>query len=288
MVKRILVALPHFFKPSKNPTHGYNDGKQRDNRLATIRRSILNWRSVVASPSADLVMKDKLFELREPRYHVDFVYVTDGVNSIVDATFARENGIEIEGVDLPDPRYLGYEAHRVLHDRKDRYDYFVYSEDDLLVEDVDLIRKITFFSNENGPLKVLFPNRYEINVNGPAYKTYIDGQITDATLARIRAFTQAEDAIVSHVYGDRIEFFKARNPHSGFFLLNREQLDILAASTTFLDKDASFVSPLESASSLAIAKVFTVYKSERNSLDYCTIRHATPMYSNLKLPLRYV
>ena len=56
--------------------------------------------------------------------------------------------------------------------------------------------------------------------------------------------------------GGTIYFESPKNPHSGCFVLSGGQLMDWVSREHWLDGDSSFVSPLESAATLGIAKLF--------------------------------
>ena len=47
------------------------------------------------------------------------------------------------------------------------------------------------------------------------------------------------------------------------------------------DEDVSFISPLESAATLAVLKTFAIYKSYGPGLDFCEAEHADTRFSSL-------
>ena len=68
-------------------------------------------------------------------------------------------------------------------------------------------------------------------------------------------------------------FESPKNPHSGCFVLSSSQLQAWKDSGHWLDEDASFVSPLESAATLGIAKTFRLYKPVMAMGSWLELQH---------------
>jgi hypothetical protein len=145
-----------------------------------------------------------------------------------------------------------------------------------------LFIKQEMFQKTFGSKKLLQPNRYEINTNGPAFKTYIDGDQPSNFLEKYKI--DVNDILHQKMNGTTMDFHRAKNPHSGFFMLSKEQFQHWESQKYFLDFDCSFVSPLESAASLGILKTFEIYKSKPN-MDYFEIEHLDRKFSNLKITI---
>ena len=64
----------------------------------------------------------------------------------------------------------------------------------------------------------------------------------------------------------------ALNPHAGCFFLSRQQLEFWV-DHHWLDYDTSFVSPLESAATLGLAKTFSIFKPCLSTAGWFEIQH---------------
>lgn len=270
---RILIAIPHFFKAEERPTHAYNDGSKIETRKKTIRDCILRWRHMYGSGASELIIKDKVFKIHNSGYKVDIALLIHEDNHLIDSRFLAEVQARTVACKVDDPRMLGFCAHKFFKDNLDKYDVFIYSEDDLYVCDFNIIDKIVYFSELTGGGSLLFPNRFEYNLDGPSGFTYIDGPVSSKTQVRLKSYVDGPEFIKQSIFGSEIIFNRATNPHSGFFLLTKNQLQRWVSSKSFLDLDCSFVSPLESASSLSLSKEFSIYKTAGNRLSYCSIMH---------------
>jgi hypothetical protein len=95
-----------------------------------------------------------------------------------------------------------------------------------------------------------------------------------------------EDTLYGSPFGRTGVFQRARNPHSGFYALTRDQLSYWMSQPHWLDRDCSFVSPLESAATLGIAKTFSIYKPFGASSGFLEIEHLDDRFSTMNLPVR--
>ena len=70
-----------------------------------------------------------------------------------------------------------------------------------------------------------------------------------------------------------IAFHRTFNPHSGCYFLNAEQMEKWASTPYFLDRDTSFIGPLESAATLGTMKTFRIYKPAADDSNFLEIQH---------------
>jgi hypothetical protein len=154
---------------------------------------------------------------------------------------------------------LGFECHAVLRERRGQCDYYGYLEDDLILHDPWFFAKMVWFNKSVGDDCLLQPNRYESSPLGTAQKLYVDGNLGPDVTARFQNI-QEQPEIVGSVLETPIRFLRVLNPHSGCFFLNPAQMEHWLEQPYFLDRDASFVGPLESAATLGIMRTFRVFK----------------------------
>ncbi|NEP84051.1 MAG: calcium-binding protein, partial [Okeania sp. SIO3B3] len=115
-------------------------------------------------------------------------------------------------------------------------------------------------------------NRYEISPLGAVPKAYIDGDLKPEITAKfqnIREQYQLKGKIMERV----IAFHRTLNPHSGCYFLNAEQMKEWASKPYFLDRDTSFIGPLESAATLGIMRTFKIYKPAAADASFLEIQH---------------
>ena len=73
--------------------------------------------------------------------------------------------------------------------------------------------------------------------------------------------------------GVPVAFRRTLNPHSGCFFLNAAQMEHWARQPYFLNRDTSFIGPLESAATLGIMRTFRVYKPVPEHASFLEIQH---------------
>jgi hypothetical protein len=126
------------------------------------------------------------------------------------------------------------------------------------------------------------PNRFEWNANGPATKTFIDGDLAPRATDKWVANLPDEDFLSERVFNRMVSFRRARNPHSGMHVLTREQLSYWMQQPHWADQDTSFVGPLESAATLGVLKTFAIYKPWGRSFGFLGVEHLDDRYSTLR------
>ncbi|MDB5642896.1 MAG: hypothetical protein JWN07_2213 [Hyphomicrobiales bacterium] len=282
---RALVVFAHYFRAEPNPTYSSNDARRREVRRRSIERVLLAWRAHFGE-SAVLNVEHRKFELAAPALDaLDLVVLVNRDDHLLDDALLQRCGVQKIVVDLDQPRALPFAAHRVMADRKTLYDWFVYSEEDLLLHDASLFGKLAAFQAQFGPRRVLLPNRYEINAAALRPKTYIDGDLRFALMSRLLAMVEERDDILVHRRDDGVvKYARARNPHSGFFALSAEQLGVWSRQPHFLDMDCSFISPLESAATLGLLKTFSIFKPAQ-PMHHLEIEHLDNKFSGMPLPV---
>ncbi len=167
---------------------------------------------------------------------------------------------------------LPFECHALLRDNLGKYDYYCYLEDDLILHDPWLFDKLRWFNQQFGSDCLLQPNRYEVSAKGPVHKAYIDGDLAPRVTAPLQD-VHDRPMLTAEAFGRPVEFVRPLNPHSGCFFLNAEQMEHWAKQPYFLDRDTSFIGPLESAATLGIMKTFRVYKPAPANADFLEIQH---------------
>ena len=282
---RVLLALVHYFKGEAESRHSSTDERRRDQRAAVLRRVIESWRGNLGATTT-LNIETKRFErLRGAVDGLDICVVTNGTDHLLDEDFARARGVRHVKAQVENPRMLGFAAHRLFAEARNAYDLFCYSEDDLRIADPGFIDRLRAFQDAFGWKRLLMPNRFEWNPAGPTLKTWVDGDIRPGATAAWRDPLPDEDFLHLPMPGRApVVFRRAMNPHSGFFALSATQLAHWVRQKHFLDLDCSFISPLESAATLAVLKTFAIYKAFGPDSGFLEIEHIDNRFSAMKLP----
>lgn len=176
------------------------------------------------------------------------------------------------------PMLLPFECHALLYNNlRNQYDYYCYLEDDLVFHDPLFFQKIQWFVKHAGEDCILQPNRFEY---GPGYgfrKGYVDGPLIARATAKWQNINDRPQ-LKGSCFDRELVFAKTLNPHSGCFFLSQKQMEYWATRPWFLDRDVSFIGPLESAATLAMMKTFRVYKPAPENAGFLEIQHYGEMH----------
>lgn len=282
---RILITIPHYCGPPKpsdgtgavvryGSTHG-----GRFERVQALRDAIIACRRHFGPQGMMHSRKTERVVRRANAGSVtgiDVVVVTTGGHHLLDQLDLPDGFHEHRPVDT-DPMMLGFACHEVLAERLGRYDVYGYIEDDLVIHDANFFDKLAMFNAAHGKTSVLLPNRYETALKSDFQKLYIDR----AMLEELPAGSVDPDdrRIIRGPFLNRtLVLERPSNPHSGCFFLDERQMRIWRDKPFFLDRDTSFVGPLESAASLGILRCFRVFKPHESCANFLEIHHACNRY----------
>lgn len=174
-----------------------------------------------------------------------------------------------EEVDI-DPMFIGFRCQDELIRRVDDFDWFIFLEDDIVLQDSFLLEKLERFNAKVGLERdVLLPNRYEL---WEATKRYIDLTID----------TEMAWSKLSTLLLDGVKLAECTNPHSGFFCLSKSQLKYwIESGRDWKDKDLGFGGPRECSATMSLLECFSLYKPHPANLNFLEVRHYDTKYSQL-------
>jgi hypothetical protein len=174
--------------------------------------------------------------------------VVDELKQISDVVIFSPEIIDIDGVkteirDKSLQHGLVFEPRQYIIDHIDEYDYFLYNEDDILITSdalkfaIDINEKLI---KQNLQYNVGFL-RYELENNVPEFVDFNPGN-------SVHLGGNGVSDIIRYVTKINNEYyFNAWNPHSGNFLLSREQVKLLIDNGYFTTTPtATFAGILES------------------------------------------
>jgi hypothetical protein len=269
-MKKILITVPHYysFGLQGNAAHGSWSGVV-ENRIAALQELILG---IVKNFSGGHYMcisngQQNVEANSENCYMADILICCIKNMNVIRHLGLRPSLYDFIEVDCR-PQLIGFECHKLLRDNIGKYDYYCFMEDDLIIEDQFFFKKLEWFDKCFGSENLLSPNRYEYDSYRSCGKYYIDGD----------GVPFERDIVGDHVdlyqeFGHQVHFNNSKNPHSGCFFLNERQMEAWAASEHFLDMDISWVGPLESAATYAIARQFRVFKPSLENAAFLELRH---------------
>ena len=277
---RVLVAIPHFFRAGVDDAHGSTAGLARP-RILALAQCLRALRTLFDSPQESWLRGDDRLIARPcnqaRRLALDIVVCTTGDAHLLDRLPLPAGCFRHHPTDC-DPRLLGFECHAVLRDGLGRYDTFAYLEDDLVLHDPSFFEKLAWLGTALGADEVLQPLRYEAVLDAAELKkVYIDVEMpvpAGSALAETREVGW---------FGGRVRLRRAGNPHAGCFFLDERRMRRWVSQRHFLDRDTSFVGPLESAATLGLLRTFKVFKPALENANILEVQHAGQVWSR-KLP----
>lgn len=273
---KILVAIPHFYKPTGGGFYGSRrpDPKPRSEALAQCLAALHQH----FGPRQGLldVPARCLSETNGATGNaIDIVVCTTGeahlLSEIPPGNFRRH-------VTRARPPLLGYEAHAVLRDGLGNYDWYCYLEDDTLITDPLFFDKLAWFQQLAGEGAVLQPNRYEVSATGTVRKLYIDCNLIEPKLSEPFQDVRNRPRITGQALGKDIVFQRVNNPHAGCFFLSEPQMRHWSRQSHFLDRSTAFAGPLESAATLGVMRTFHLYKPARENASFLEVGHIHVRY----------
>ena len=258
---KVLVAIVHFWDPHGNRRHQSlrpNPNPKQDalqNVLLALRR--LGSQQYMLHMAERAVCRSN----DEYRNEIDIRIITDGSHTVLNRLDPNYLNLFTEISTQPESGlFLGFEAQRYLASQlHEKYDFYCYLEDDLVINDPLFFQKLNWFLNLIGPRHVLLPQRVEIPRHAHmVQRFFIDGPLGDSELSKLPLCSS--DPISIQIPGGDLVLESPSNPHAGCFFLSHAQLDFWVQQKHWLDLDISFISPLESAATLGIAKTFQLWK----------------------------
>ena len=160
---RILLAIVHYWNPDGGGFHQSLRSNPQP-RVDALQSQLLSLRRLGMKQSL-LHMQDRAVYRTNNffRHDIDIVIITNGHNHVLDLLHDsyKDCYTEIQ-TSPPDPKFLGFEAQKVLSEHLSfDYDLYGYIEDDLIIHD------LSFFTNSHGSLrlwvKTLFFYRTDMN-----------------------------------------------------------------------------------------------------------------------------
>lgn len=177
--------------------------------------------------------------------------------------------IQVQEYPECDSMFVGYQIQEQFVEHVDEFDWFLFTEDDIVLSDSLTLEKLEKFNENCGEKEaLLLPHRYEM---WEGTKRYID-----LTLDEEIAWNK-----LSVVTIDGTKFAEFSNPHSGFYCLSRSPLQHWIQSGRDWKNQVLMVGPLESAATFCLLECFSLYKPHPANLNWFEIKHYDTKYSKL-------
>ena len=281
---RFLFAILHYFDSDGVGYHG-STGPDPRQRQAALAGCIGALHGLFAGPAVEMDWGERRFlSANAPRHHVDVVVLTAAGRHALEGVRLPAGLYHHREVNCP-PLELGHAARAFLADRLGAYDWYGFLEDDLRLHDPWFFTKLAWFIGEAGADKVLLPNRFEMSVAWRTRKVYADGGLSPRHSGPWRN-DRGPETLNGRVLGRTVSFRRASNPHAGCWFLTRKQMEQFASAPHFMDKDSTFIGPLESAATLALMRSFSIYKPALDCADFLEIEHQDDRFMRVAAGLR--
>jgi hypothetical protein len=270
---RILFTIAHFFNPSGGGRHA-SQGKDPRPRIQALTACVSALHQLFGKSQCvlDIAQRQALPANQSQAHDIDVVVCTTSDFHLL-SQVPLPPPLYTHHATSAEPMLLGFECQAVLADGLGKYDYYCFLEDDLCIHDPWFFVKLNWFAQITGDGNLLQPNRYEVSVTGAVRKAYIDGDIVPRATARFQNVGEQPE-LNGKIMGTPVPFRRALNPHSGCYFLNASQMAYWAQQPYFLDRDTSFIGPLESAATLGVMRTFRIYKPAPSMAAFLEIEHA--------------
>ncbi len=283
---RVLLTIPHFFDPAGQGQYASQQPNPAP-RVAALTQSLRNLCTLYASPQEYWYRDGERLHPQpanqEQLIELDIVICTCRDFHLLEEITLAADTYSHEPTDC-EPLYLGFECQRVLQERLGTYDLYGYMEDDLILHDPDFFTKLRWFQGQTDGDAVLQPNRFERYATTTQFKkVYIDFEFRPPdALAALQTET-----VDLQPYGQHVTLARTSNPHSGTFFLTESQMRHLTQQDYFVNRETSYVGPLESAASLGLYRSFKVYKPAPSSATFLEIEHYGQAWSHRLAAVRF-
>ncbi len=281
---RILFAIPHYYDPLGGGRHG-SLGPDAGTRIKALADCLASLRQQFGRPQCeiDIARRTTIPTNQATAIQADVLVCTTGANHLLDR-LPLGTGYFTHLRTQAQPRLLGFECHAALRERIGSYDYYCYLEDDLVLRDPWFFVKLRWFTSQFGDEVLLQPNRYELARNEIVHKAYVDGPLHPSLTAAWQNVDE-QPTLSAEALGQPIAFHRTLNPHAGCFFLSAGQMVHWASRPYFLDRDAGFIGPLESAATLGVMRSFRVYKAAPENGAFLEVEHpGTRFLTLIRMP----
>ena len=186
-----------------------------------------------------------------------------------------DKGINIIDLPVEDPKQIPLIASRNIIENAPNYDMIGYMEDDILIEDPEFFSKVDFLARSTHNNYVFLPHRCE-EIPGKG-DVILSG---DPDGGRPDLFWDTGEKIsVPWPLGTRV-FYRATNPHSGCYFLNKTQGVRLKQYWESKNWKADFTlsGPLEQAASGLLLPVFKIMKPIPEHYRFLMVKHQDSLW----------
>jgi hypothetical protein len=276
---RVLVTIAHYCKPSDAAGNPLNLGSMRAplSRLAAFNAQLVSLHRYFGPRRLSVAPGDPQGRSASNSDVLDILVMTARDANLLNWIGIVPSSYSVEYFDGP-PIMLAFEAQRIMRERAGQYDFYVYLEDDLIIDDPAFLEKIGWFARAFGPRALLLPIRYEMSSTGTPAKVSISFQLDEKFAAPFRREGLAP-VLTGRWHGAERTFRIPNNPHAACYVLTDEQLRLWIGDPSFYDRDGSWVDPLASAATFSPGKFFGLYMPAEPDPWFLGIEHYGTRYA---------
>jgi hypothetical protein len=281
---RALVTIAHYFKreAALDWSHVLGSGRAPLAKVAGLNAQIVALNRHFGARRLARDAKQSAFYAGSQPNTLDIVIMAVRGAGLLDGIGIDPSAYTVDYFDGP-PLMLPFEAQRIMRERAGGYDYYAYMEDDLSVADPAFFDKVGWFAATFGPQAMLVPLRYEMAHSGLPAKVAIEPPLSADLRGALRQGGYAR-TLKGSWNGREQTFHLPNNPHAGCFAVTDAQLKLWMKQPSFYDRDASWVTPLESAATFAPGRAFGLYRAAEPDPWFLEIEHYGTFYSAALAP----
>ena len=281
---RVLLCIAHYF-PVSGARHAIEGSSQEglEQRKTTVVSCIKQWSSLLAEYDFLLGSEGDLIDgvnnvvvKRANKIHGDVFVCTNRDNHV----FHGERVVNFKAAQerLGHARHLPYLCRRVFMEYRDRYDLFVYAEDDTVALDPEFFHKVRDFYEEFGNRFLLLPNRYEL-FSGLSFKVYLENDSPDGY--RIASPEPGPDRLTTR---RGAELTRTDSPYVGFYAVTRAQLLHWSDMQEFARPTADFnANDLEQAMVPMLGRR-PIYRPSKRNMAHFEVHHVPNRACHARVP----
>jgi hypothetical protein len=277
---KVLVGIPHIFSPRAGSIYSSETASKQEAKEIALKKATINnicrhgrrhWIHASLGLHKQVITRELMGSIGvDLTVHI----YTDSRKSLVNCIPKADN-IKIFDCAIEDPRTMPLVASKHIIESAENYDIVGYMEDDILIEDPEFFFKIIFLTRETSNDYAFLPHRCEEIPNKG--DVILSG---DPDGGRPDLFWDTGETIsVTWPLGMR-KFYRATNPHSGCYFLNKAQgikLRDYWQSKNWI-ADFTLSGPLEQAGSGLLLPIFKIMKPIPEHYRFLMVRHQDSLW----------
>lgn len=272
---KVLLSIPHVFNPQKGSLYSSQTEEKREIKTAALQQATIgnlgrhrkrHWIHASLGKGKPIVTREMSCS--------DGVEIKIQIYTPPSASLAgkltKDPDLTIIDADLKNFKKIPLLASRRLLEQADDYDFIGYLEDDLIIEDPQFFSKLKALHGAMPDQYTFIPHRCE-HITGRG-DVILSG---DPDGGRPDLFWDTGESIkLKWATGDYI-FYRATNPHSGCYFLNRRQALMVREFWEKSDWKSRFQlsGPLEQAGSGLLLPVLKLMKTKPQDYRFFMVRH---------------